>query len=108
VYYIRQVGNCVWWFGTDLGQITPGRTGQSGFSNVAAGQMNGSEIEMEWADVPVGGILGGGGLTLRVDEAGDNLVVTEQRGVWGFGATRLRRIEANASPNASPSVSATP
>ena len=108
VYYIRQVGDCVWWFGTDLVDINSGQTGQRGFSNVAAGHMNGREIEMEWADVPIGEILGGGGLTLLVDEAADNLVVTEQRGVWGFGGTRLTRIDANASPDASPSESATP
>lgn len=106
VYYIRQVGDCVWWFGTGLVDIEPGQTGQQGWSNVAAGRVNGTQIEMEWADVPVGEILGGGGLTLTFDEADDQLVITGRRGDWGFGATTLTRI-TDATPDASPSESAT-
>ena len=38
VYYIRQVGDCVWWFGTELDDIEPGVAGQPGFANVAPGR----------------------------------------------------------------------
>ena len=101
VYYIRQVGDCVWWFGTDVADIDPGKTGQRGFSNVAAGRVDGTEIELEWADLPLGNILGGGGLTVAIIEGGDSLRVTEQRGAWGADLKSLTRI-------ASPSESATP
>jgi hypothetical protein len=100
VYYIRQVGDCVWWFGTDVADIDPGKTGQGGFSNVAAGRVDGTEIELEWADLPLGNILGGGGLTIAIIDV-DSLRVTEQRGAWGADLKSLTRI-------ASPSESATP
>jgi hypothetical protein len=103
VYYIRQVGDCVWWFGTDVARDEPGQTGQRGFSNVAAGRVEGTEIELEWADLPLGNILGGGGLTVTIDDGGDSLRVTEQRGVWGAGLKSLTRIKAKAAPSANPS-----
>ncbi len=110
VYYIRQVGDCVWWFGTEADDIEPGVTGQAEWSNVAAGRVNGTEVVVEWADVPIGVVLGGGGLTLTYDEADDQLVITQQRGDWGFGATTLTRMDGRgiASPEASPSESASP
>ena len=104
VYYIRHVGECVWWFGTDLADVDPGKTGQNGFANVAAGRVNGTDIELEWADVPLGGILGGGGLTVRINEGGDSMQVTEQRGDWGFGGKSFVRMANDANP----SESATP
>ena len=85
MYYIRQVGDCVWWFGTESLTSSPARPGSDGFSNVAAGRVDGTEIELEWADIPLGNILGGGGLTVTIDEGGDSLRVTEQRGDWGAG-----------------------
>lgn len=109
VYYIRHVGNCVWWFGTEIEDIERGRTGQPGFANVASGRIVGTQIDVEWADLPLGNILGGGGLTLVYDEDHDQLLITEQRGDWQpFGATTLTRIDPDASSAASPSESASP
>jgi hypothetical protein len=109
IYYIRQVGDCVWWFGTELKDIEPGVTGQLGFANVASGRVVGTEIVVEWADLPLGNVLGGGGLTLVYSEENDQLAITEQRGDWQpFGATMLTRIAPKASPDASPSESASP
>ena len=106
VYYIRQVGDCVWWFGTELLEIERGVTGQPGFANVAAGRVNGTEIVVEWADVPMGNILNGGGLTLVYDEAADRLEITERRGSGQeFGATAFERIDPDASPDPSASPS---
>lgn len=102
VYYIRQVGDCIWWFGTELRDIEPGVTGQRGFSNVAAGRVDGTEIVVEWADVPMGNILNGGGLTLVYDAAADRLEITERRGSGKpFGATEFVRIRPDASPGPS-------
>ena len=109
VYYIRQVGDCVWWFGTELEDIEPGGTGQPGFANVASGRVYGLRIEVEYVDLPVGDILGGGGLTWVYDRPNSQLVLTEQRGVWiPFGDSVLTRIEPNASPDAIPSASPSP
>jgi hypothetical protein len=109
VYYIRQVGDCVWWFGTEIEDIEPGQIAQPGFANVASGRIVGTRIDVEWADLPMGNILGGGGLTFVYDEENDQLVMTEQRGEWQpFGGSTLTRIEASAGPDASPSESASP
>ncbi len=109
VYYIRHVGDCVWWFGTEVGDIDPGVTGQRGFANVAAGRMVGTQIDLEWADIPLGNILNGGGLTFVYDGATDTLTLTEQRGGGQrFGGSVLTRIQPEASLDASPSASATP
>lgn len=109
VYYIRQVGECVWWFGTELRDIEPGVTGQLGFANVASGHVDGTRVDVEWADIPMGNILNGGGLTLVYDEKNARLVITERRGEGQrFGATTFSRIAPAASPHASPSASPSP
>ena len=57
----------------------------------------------------MGDVLGGGGLTLVYDEGNDQLLITEQRGDWQpFGATVFSRIEPDASPDVSPTESASP
>jgi hypothetical protein len=104
VYYIRHVGDCLWWFGTEIKDVEPGVTGQRGFANVASGRVDGTRIELEWADVPMGNILNGGGLALMYDAQDDQLVITERRGEGvPFGATVFTRIEPDASPGESTS-----
>ena len=109
-YYIRHVGNCVWWFATTLTDLTSGRTGQVGLSNVASGRIQGTHIEMEYVDLPAGEWPnGGGGLTLEYDVDNDVLTITDQRGDWTpYAATMLTRIQPPPSPDASPSASASP
>ena len=75
VYYIRQVGDCVWWFGTEIEDIEPGLTGQPGFANVASGRMDGALVEVECADLPLGDVRGGGGLTFVYDVANRRLLL---------------------------------
>jgi len=109
VYYVRQVGDCIWWFGTDVRDIQPGMTDQSGFANVASGRLDGDRIELEWADLPLGDTLGGGGLTLAYDAQADQLTKVEQRGDWlPFGADVFTRFEPEASPPANPTESVIP
>jgi hypothetical protein len=99
----------VWWFGTEIDDIKPGVTEQAGFANVASGRIDGDRIEVEFVDVPLGNVMGGGGLSLVYDEANDRLTITEQRGDWmPFGASTFTRIRPQASPEASPSASASP
>ena len=109
-YYIRHVGNCVWWFATTLEDLTSGRTGQIGLANVASGRIQGTHIEVEYVDLPAGESPGGGGgLTLEYDVDEDVLTITEQRGDWTrYAASTLTRIHLPASPDASPSPTAHP
>lgn len=109
VYYIRQVGDCVWWFGTDVAEIEPGTTGHFGFANVASGRLVGTQLDLEWADIPIGNILGAGGLTFVYDQAAGRLELTEQRGDWEpFGGTVLTRIQPEPSAGSSMGASQSP
>jgi hypothetical protein len=107
-YYIRQVGDCVWWFGTEVREIDLGATDQRGFANVASGRIVGTQIDLEWADVPLGDTINGGGLTFIYEEASDQLRLVEQRGGIPFGGTLLTRIDPDASQDVSPSPSTDP
>lgn len=109
VYYVRQVGDCVWWFGTEIEDIEPGVTGQPGFANVASGRVMGLYVVVEWADVPLGDIANGGGLTFFYDNVNGTLTLIEQRGDGlPFGDEVLTRIDPNASPDPSASASPSP
>ena len=109
VYYIRQVGDCVWWFGTELRDIELGPTSQGGFANVASGRIVGTQVDLEWVDVPLGYTVNGGGLTFIYDEELGELTLAEQRGGrLPFGGTVLTRIQPDATSSATPSATATP
>jgi hypothetical protein len=71
---------------------------------VAVGVLEGDTLQMEWADVPLGEILGGGTLTLRVDASGDRIEKISETGT-GFGGLVWTRRDSDAS--ASPSGEAT-
>lgn len=89
--------------------IEPGATGQRGFANVASGRIVGTQVDLEWVDVPLGDTVNGGGLTFTYDQGTGQLTLTEQRGGREpFGGTVLTRIDSPASPAASPSPSASP
>ncbi len=57
-FYVRQVGNEIWWFGQQA-PINPRWT------NVANGSVQGEIITVRWADVPAGSTSGSGTLVLR-------------------------------------------
>ena len=57
-YYVRQVGNTIWWLGMSPDQgIT--------FANVFKGTIQGNTITGDWVDVPLGAYLNKGQLNLR-------------------------------------------
>ena len=108
-YYIRQVGDCVWWFGTEVREIEAGATDQRGFANVASGRIVGTQLDLEWVDLPLGDTVNGGGLTFIYDAELGELTLAEQRGGrLPFGGTVLTRIEPGATDSATPSATATP
>lgn len=108
VYYIRQVGDCVWWFGTEVRDMELGPTGQRGFANVASGRIVGTQVDLEWVDVPLGDMVNGGGLTFMYDQDLGELRLAEQRGGrLPFGGTVLTRIRPEQTVSATPSATAT-
>jgi hypothetical protein len=107
LYYLRQIGDCVWWFGTSLREVGEGH--QPGWANVALGRVEGDVLRLEWADVPLGDIAGGGTLTLAIAEDGDELAKFAETGTGFGGVTWTRHVpESPASPVPSPSASGTP
>ena len=108
-YYIRQVGDCVWWFGTEVRGVELGPIDQRGFANVASGRMVGTQVDLEWVDIPLGDSVNGGGLTFVYDEERNELTLAEQRGGrQPFGGTVLPRIEPDATSSATPSATPSP
>ena len=108
-YYIRHVGDCVWWFGTEVTDVELGPVNQRGFANVASGRITGTQVDLEWVDVPLGDTVNGGGLTFIYDEERGELTLAEQRGGrLPFGDTVLTRIKPDATSSATPSATPTP
>jgi hypothetical protein len=85
-YYIRQIGNILWWLGLSRDQ------GQT-YANVFQGTMQGSAITGQWVDVPVSdtGNRGNGTLSLNAGGASSiELTLTSQTG--GFGPSHWRKL----------------
>jgi len=58
-YYIRQIGNAVWWDGEDT-------AADPRWANVAYGTISGNTVTLEYADVPEGTATGYGTLVLDI------------------------------------------
>jgi hypothetical protein len=88
IYYLRQVGSVVWWNGMSERAGTPARLGRD-WNNVGRGEIKDLSIAVDWADVPRGGILGGGTMNLKVgdDGSGHIQIVKVSETGSGFGNT---------------------
>ncbi len=77
-YYLRQIGNTLWWLGMSRDQ---GRT----FANVFHGTIAGNVIEGDWVDVPMGegGAYSGGSLTLIGEALSTELTKISQTNFFG-------------------------
>ena len=86
IYYLRQVGSVLWWNGMSDRAGPPPDLGR-GFNNVGRGQIKALKVDVEWADVPRGGILGNGTLSLKIenDGTGNVRVVKVSETGTGFG-----------------------
>jgi len=91
-YYIRQLGNTIWWFGES--SVNPGR-----WSNAAKGTIIRNEISLDWSDVPKGCNLVSGVLALNVLSK-DKLTATKKTG--GFGGSTWTRTASTACPDSMP------
>ncbi|NEO16942.1 MULTISPECIES: hypothetical protein [unclassified Moorena] len=76
-YYIRQVGNELWWYGQSS------NNGRS-FSNVFHGYIGQNEVAGNWADVPRGRTRGSGEMVVRIDS---NRRLTAVRRTGGFSGS---------------------
>ena len=88
IYYLRQVGSILWWNGMSQRGGTPALLGRD-WNNVARGEIKALAIEVEWADVPRGGILGNGTLSLKIEDDGSGtvrIIKVSETGT-GFGST---------------------
>lgn len=79
-YYIRQLGNIIWW-------DADGTTGSWG--NVAHGTISSNTIRLDYADVPEGNANGFGTLVLDVI-SNNELKVTEKPA--SYGGSHLQRV----------------
>ena len=89
VYYLRQIGNQLWWAGLSLESPQGVADLQQGisFSNVLQGQLSGTTATGDWADVPRGSILNSGILGLQVSPNH----IQRLSATGGFGATAWDR-----------------
>jgi len=88
IYYLRQVGSVLWWNGMSDRAGAPATLGRE-WNNVARGDIKDLAIDVEWADVPRGGILGGGTMNLKIQDDGTgNVRITKVSETGsGFGNT---------------------
>ncbi|MFL5771307.1 MAG: hypothetical protein ACJ765_14630 [Chloroflexota bacterium] len=88
IYYLRQLGSVLWWNGMSERARPPASLGRD-WNNVARGEIKALAVDVEWADVPRGGILGGGTMKLNIQDDGTGNVriakITETGS--GFGNT---------------------
>lgn len=82
-YYVRQIGNDVWWVGMS------GDNGRT-WTNVFKGVRHGNAVTGQWADVPRGNIQSGGNLSLslRTGSSGAIFEFTRSTVSGGFGGSR--------------------
>jgi|GEM_PF-1533900 len=84
-YYVRQVGNTVWWLGLSVDQ---GLT----FANVFHGTLQGSQVSGSWADVPLGETSGAGQITLNGNQGQGSTVWTRAGETGGFGGSSWQKL----------------
>ena len=86
IYYLRQLGSVLWWNGMSERAGGPALLGR-GWNNVARGDIKALVIDVEWADVPRGGVLGNGTMQLKVegDATGNVRIVKVSETGSGFG-----------------------
>lgn len=94
-YYIRQVGDTVWW----LGEISPT---DPAWSNVANGDILGCTIYLEYADIPKGSAIGAGSLVLEIVSSNEIKAVEKPE---SYGGSRWwREGDIYVSPPVSPPI----
>jgi microsomal dipeptidase-like Zn-dependent dipeptidase len=73
-YYIRQIGDKVYWFGEDP---------DGSYANVLSGVISGNKINAHWVDVPKGKTKGSGDISFEIQNAGNTLVKLSSSAPFG-------------------------
>jgi hypothetical protein len=81
-YYLRQLGNELWWYGHS-------GDGARTWTNVLYGRVQGNRVTAKWADVPQGAVQGSGDMELEISGDGRQLTATRRSG--GFGGSQWTR-----------------
>ena len=84
IYYLRQLGSVVWWNGMSGREGSPLDLGRE-WNNVGRGEINGLQIDVEWADVPRSQDTGQGTLTLSIEDDGTGNVQIRKVSETGTG-----------------------
>jgi hypothetical protein len=87
VYYLRQIDRTLWWNGMSGQSGRPVDLGRE-WNNVAVGEIKEDlTIELQWADVPRGEILGSGTLIWEIgdDGTGNTMLTKVSETGTGFG-----------------------
>lgn len=79
-YFIRQIGNKIYWFGEDP---------KGGFANVMAGTVSGNKITASFWDVPKGKTKGAGEIVLEIQSGGASIAKVSSS--VPFGATSFKK-----------------
>ncbi|MGB1241005.1 MAG: DUF7452 domain-containing protein [Chitinophagales bacterium] len=79
-YYVRQIGNKVYWFGEHP---------NGNFANVMSGSLNGNMIKSKWWDVPKGKARNKGNIQIKV--SADKNTLTYVSATGGFGGRKWTR-----------------
>ena len=99
VYYLRQEGDCLWWFGTSFADLDEfGGKPPWGWANVAVGRIVDDTIYLEWSDV-LGDFPGRGTLTLEVSSDGDHIDKIDELRPGFFGGSSWERVRPQPSPS---------
>ena len=97
IYYLRQVGDALWWSGMHLGGTDEATLGRL-FTNVFHGEINRRDMTIsgDFLDVPRGENMGGSTLVFEiVDDGGTVIQLVEERAIDGverignFGGSTL-------------------
>jgi hypothetical protein len=90
-YYIRQIGNDIWWFGSKS-ITTATHDTLTLYSNVFKGIRNGTDVFGTWADVPEGATKHYGGLELKlIQSSGSIKTMIKAFSSGGFGLSTWQR-----------------
>jgi hypothetical protein len=95
IYYVRQLGNVIWWNGMSQRDEPPGSLGRN-WNNVGRGEIKDDlTIVAEWADVPRGMVDGQGMVTFKIgaDGAGNIQVTKVSDTGSGRGDTKWSRCQ---------------
>lgn len=91
IYYLRQLGKTLWWSGMSGRSGPPSGLGRD-WNNVATGEIKDDlTIDLDWADVPRGRVMGSGTLVWKiVDDGTGNARLTKlsETGT-GFGGSQF-------------------